>query len=93
MINISSASAWWVSYPGLSTSRFAYNIAKESLSNFGKHTNRITVDDGSKGTLTTIEPGRFQSKMSHFQGQDVENIVDCVELAMTKKLQHISCVR
>lgn len=93
VINISSASAWWVSYPGLSTTRFSYNIAKESLSNFGQHINRITINDSSKGSLTTIEPGRFQSKMSNWQGQDIENIVDCVALAMTKKLQHISCIK
>jgi hypothetical protein len=93
VINISSASAWWVSYPGLSLERFSYNIAKESLSNFGKHMNRITIDDCTKGSLTTIEPGMFQSKMSNFRGQDIQNIVDCIELAMSKKLQHMARIK
>lgn len=93
VINISSASAWWVSYPGLDFSRFSYNLAKESLSSFGKHVNRITIDDTSKGCLTTIEPGAFLSRMSKFKGQNINNVVSCVELAIEKKLQHISCIK
>lgn len=92
VINISSASAWWPSYPGLDFARFSYNLAKESLSNFGRHVNRITVDDNTKGLLTTIEPGVFKSKMSGFRGQEVDHIADCVQLAMDKKLQHISAI-
>ena len=91
VINISSASAWWPSYPNLNFERFSYNLAKESLSNFGIYANRIIIEKSNK--LTTIEPGRFLSNMNNDAGIDIEKIVDCIQMAMTHKLQQVSLIK
>lgn len=93
IINISSASAWWPSYPDLNFDRFTYNMGKESLSQFGKHLNRIVIDQEKSVTVSTIEPGLFQSRMSRHQGMDIGLIVDCVKHVIDHKAQHISLVR
>jgi len=93
VVNISSASAWWPSYPGLDPRRFSYNFAKESLSNWGRHINRITIDSPSKALVTTVEPGRFKTRMSGWTGQEVSAIVDSVVLAVERRLQQVSCIR
>ena len=93
IINISSASAWWPSYPGMALQSFSYKMAKESLSQFGRHINRINVDDPSKALVSTIEPGRFKTPMSNFTGREVQDVVDCVELVIARRIQHISCVK
>jgi hypothetical protein len=92
IINISSASAWWPSYPGLDFKRFSYNVAKESLSQVGKHLNRIVVDDPDK-LVTTVEPGKFVSKMSQYQGQHIEKIVNCIISTIDNKSHHISLIK
>jgi len=92
IINISSASAWWPSHPGLDFKRFSYNISKESLSNLGKHLNRIVIDDPNK-QITTVEPGKFISKMSHHQGQDIQDIVNCILMSIDNKIHHISLIK
>ena len=92
IINIGSASAWWPSYPGLAMDRFSYNLAKESLNNFGQHVNRIYVN--SNRCLTTIEPGRFASKMSNYEtGLEIQDIVNCVKMAMDHRMQQISLIK
>jgi NAD(P)-dependent dehydrogenase (short-subunit alcohol dehydrogenase family) len=93
IINISSASAWWVSYPDLALDRFSYNIAKESLSNFGQHINRIIVNQDRNVVVTTIEPGKFQSAMSNYTGQDIARIVDSVEYAVQTRPQQLSVIK
>ena len=93
IINISSASAWWPSFPGMDLAQFSYKAAKESLSQFGRHMNRITIDDDSKALVSTVEPGRFQSPMSNWTGREISDIVDCVQLVIDRRLQHISLVK
>lgn len=90
IINISSSSAWWPSFPGLDFKNFSYKIAKESLSQFGRHINRIIVNDQNGVVVSTIEPGRFISPMSGYTGRDIEDIVSCVALVMEKRFHHLS---
>jgi hypothetical protein len=92
VINVSSASAWWPSYPELDLKRFSYNIAKKSLSDLGQNLNRIVIDHPNK-IITTVEPGKFISKMSGYQGQDIEKIVNCILMAIDSKVHHISLVK
>lgn len=68
IINISSTSTYWPSYPGIDTGRLCYNVSKESLSMFGRHFNRAIVDHDHKPTVTTIELGKFNSKFNDFSG-------------------------
>ena len=93
IINISSMSSWWPSYPGISDSRLYYGLGKSNLSDFGKHFNRSTVDDKKPVIVTTIEPGRFQSKMSNNTGMNVDQIVDLVEFAISSGTNHISLIK
>jgi short-subunit dehydrogenase len=93
IINISSASAWWISYPDMNLNRFVYNTSKSALSEFNKNFNRVIVDSEKNITITTIEPGAFKSKMSGNKGMTIDKIVNLVRYAIDGKLQHISLVR
>ena len=93
IINISSASAWWPSYPGMHHSRFCYSVSKYTLSEFGKHFNRVTIDNDKNVTVTTIEPGAFKSKMSKQTGFDIGRVVDAIDIVMKTKSQHFSLIK
>jgi short-subunit dehydrogenase len=88
IINISSTSTYWPSYPGITSGRLCYNISKESLSAFGKHVNRAVVDQKNKPIISTIELGKFNSKFNNFSGgmslSKVANIVkSCIDNPVT----------
>lgn len=88
IINISSTSTYWPSYPGINSGRLCYNISKESLSAFGRHFNRATIDNKNKPMISTIELGKFDSKFNNFSGgmtvDRVANIVkDCIDNPVT----------
>lgn len=93
IINISSASSWWSSYPGISKSKFWYGVSKLGLSEFGRQYNRMAIDDSKNVTISTVEPGKFQSTMSNFTGLDIENIVELVLFCIKTKCQHVSLVK
>jgi hypothetical protein len=82
IINISSASTHWVSFPGIDTGRLFYSVSKECVTNFGKHYNRKTQDN-RKNTVSTIEVPRFASKFNNYTSgieheKVVQSIVDCI---------------
>lgn len=80
LINISSASALWPSYPGIDHSRLCYNISKESLSQFGRHLNRAVVDSPKPVTISTLEIGKFASRLNNYQdgGIPIERVVSSI---------------
>lgn len=83
IINISSTSALWTSYPNIDTNRFVYNISKENLSTFGRHFNRKIVDDNKNVIVSTAEIGKFPSKFNNYQsgtniGTVAEVIIDLI---------------
>ena len=93
IINISSASAWWPSYPGITPNRFFYGISKLSLSEFGRQFNRSIIDDQKAVTVTTIEPGKFISPMSNYTGLEVDKIVDTIKAVIDSRYHHVSIVK
>ena len=93
IINISSASAWWPSHPGLSLTRFTYNISKESFSKFSQHINRVYVNDNRDLVITNVEPGAFQSSMSNYSGMEIDKIVNIVKFAIEQKVQQVSLIK
>ena len=93
IINISSASTHWVSFPGISTGRLFYNLSKECVSNFGKHYNRKIIDD-SRNTVSTIEIPRFASKFNNFQsGIDINKILNAVKSCIDNKNSHLTILK
>ena len=68
IVNISSASALWASYPDIGQTRLCYNISKEAVSNFGRHFNRAIVDQSKSVAITTIEIGKFNSRINNYSG-------------------------
>jgi len=83
IINISSTSTYWVSYPNISNQRLCYNISKEALSQFGRHFNRKIVDDNRPVTVSTVELGSFPSRFNGHQGtMSIEKaaaaVCDCI---------------
>jgi hypothetical protein len=93
IINISSTSSWWPSYPGISDSSLYYGISKLNLSEFGKHFNRSIVDSTKPVVVTTIEPGRFKSPMSGHAGMEIDRIVELVEYALRSQINYISLIK
>ena len=93
IINISSTSTYWVSYPDIEDSRLAYNLSKEALSLFGKHMNRKIVDS-NKNTVTTIEPGKFNSKMNGYTGgMPIEHVANWIKKIIDDPVTHISIIK
>jgi len=93
IINISSTSAWWPSYPGIDDNRFFYNLSKFSLSEFGRQYNRKVVDESKNVVVTTIEIGKFQSPMSNFTGISIDKVVELVKTAIDQKCNWLSAIR
>jgi short-subunit dehydrogenase len=94
IINISSASALWPSFPGINSERLCYNISKESLSMFGRHFNRKIVDDGKPIVITTVELGKFPSKFNDFQdGMSVNTAVSVIESVIATPSQQITVIK
>lgn len=95
IINISSASAFWVSYPGIDTTRLCYNLSKEALSIFGNHVNRQIIDNTKNVTITTIEPGKFSSKFNKYtQGKiAIDKIAEIVKYAIDNSITNISIIK
>lgn len=94
IINISSASALWPSFPGITDQRLCYNISKESLSIFGRHFNRKIIDKPGDVTVTTVELGKFPSKFNNFQsGMELAKAVSAVESAIACPVQQLTIVR
>lgn len=94
LINISSASTLWVSYPGIDTGRLCYNISKENLSQFGKHFNRKIVDENKSLVLSTLEVGKFPSRFNNNQpGMPVNKIVNLVDDIIQNPAQQVTVIR
>jgi len=91
IINISSASTHWVSYPDINTSRLCYNISKESLTNFGSHMIRKTANN-LDFKITTIEPGKFSSKMNnHTPGAlTAAKVAEIIKFTIQSSISRIS---
>lgn len=93
IINVSSTSALWVSYPDIDSGRLVYNISKESLSTFGRHFNRKIVDDSKNVIVTTAEIGRFPSKFNNYQpGTDITKMATVITNLIEQPCQQITVI-
>jgi len=95
IINISSAATFWVSYPGIDTTRLCYNLSKEALSTFGNHVNRQIIDDTKNVTITTIEPGKFSSKFNKYTQSKIviDKIAETIKYAINNSITNISIIK
>ena len=94
IVNISSTSTLWTSYPGIDTGRFCYNISKEHLSNFGRHFNRKIVDEPKSVVVSTVEIGKFASKFNNFQtGLDIAKVVAVIDDIVKQPAQQITIIK
>jgi short-subunit dehydrogenase len=96
IINVSSASTFWPSYPGIDNKRLCYNISKESLTMFGKHMNRKIINDVEKQiTLSTIEPGSFSSKFNNFSpgNTTIEKVALLIKQVIEHPVQQVSLIK
>tara|TARA_R100001163_G_C5034122_1_gene173694 strand:+ start:200 stop:745 length:546 start_codon:yes stop_codon:yes gene_type:complete len=93
IINFSSTSSYWSSYPGIKSNRFFYNLSKDCLSNFGKLYNRKIVDEG-RNVVTTFEVGKFDSKMHNWSGgMTTQKVVDAVKDCIEKRYTQVALIR
>lgn len=85
-ILISSHAANWTSWPGIDIQRLVYNNAKHAVSNF-----LLGLDQGKfSSKFCVIEPAKFESKMSNYQGQSIEMVVNAIDMAIDNDLKSIS---
>jgi NAD(P)-dependent dehydrogenase (short-subunit alcohol dehydrogenase family) len=90
IINISSASTHWVSFPDIHTGRLFYSMSKECVSNFGKHYNR-KINDSRKNTVSTIEIPRFASKFNDYNpGIEHYKIVQAIKNCIDNKYTSVT---
>jgi len=94
IINVSSASTFWPSWPNISDGRLCYNISKESLSTFGKHFNRKIIDNVDKKTkVSTVELGKFNSKFNNFSGgMNIDKAASIIKFCVDHPMELISCL-
>ena len=93
IINFSSASTYWSSYPGIEDSKFFYNLSKTCLSTFGKLYNRKIVDE-ARNVVTTFEVGKFNSKMNNWSGgMPIKRVVNTVKDCIDKRYTQIALIR
>jgi short-subunit dehydrogenase len=94
IINISSTATYWVSYPNIPTDRFVYNLSKEALSEFGKHMNRKICDDNKNIIVTTIEPGKFNSKFNNYSGgMPITKVANMIKNVIDNPVTHLSVIK
>ena len=94
IINISSASTLWVSYPDIPTGRFCYNLSKDALSNFGRHFNRKIVDHSKNIVVSTIEVGKFPSKFNSYQsGMSIDYVAQQIVDLVNNPKQQVTIVK
>ena len=95
IINISSTSTYWTSWPGISDGRFFYNLSKEALSQFGKNFNRKIVDTVDKSvTVSTIELGAFKSKFNNYkESMSIEKVANLVIQCIQNPVTTIACIK
>ena len=94
IINISSTSTYWVSYPGITDGRLCYNLSKQAVSQFGREFNRKIVDQNST-TVSTIELGKFASKFNYDStgGMSLEQAACTVISCVNNPVTNISKIR
>lgn len=81
-IQIGSHSAMWASWPGVKIDRLCYNVSKQcmqsaitGLSHSGK-TNML---------LTIINPSKFKSDMSNWDGYEVTAVIEYIDFVINSK--------
>lgn len=94
IVNVSSASTYWPSHPGINSSRMCYNISKESLTNFGKHMARKTIDE-PEFIISTVEPGSFPSQMNEFAPGKLSSIevANIIKHTVDAQITHVSIIK
>ena len=94
IINVSSATTLWVSYPEIKTGRLVYNISKESLSSFGRHFNRKIIDNTKDVYVSTVEIGRFASKFNNYKpGMDILKAAGHIVSLIDNPVQQITIAK
>jgi short-subunit dehydrogenase len=86
IIVISSNGANWTSWPEISQSRLVYNTSKQAISKFVAGIEHAE----NSGKYIIIEPSKFQSKMSQYQGSDIAHVVNAIEYALANSVTKIT---
>ena len=78
VIVVSSNAGNWTSWPDIDLIRLSYNNTKNAISNFVHGVKQKNY----KGKYSVIEPSKFKSSMSNFQGHDIDTIVNVLEFML-----------
>ena len=94
IINVSSASALWVSYPDINSEKLFYSFSKECLSQFGRHWNRKIIESTKPVRVCTLEIGSFPSNFNGYaSGMNLDKIKNSVKSLIDNPLQHMTIVK
>lgn len=83
VIAIGSHAAMWTSWPGIDLNRLSYNVSKECLQSFIVG---LAQGNGTELTLSILNPSRFQSKISDYNGYPVDYVVESIQTIITSKV-------
>lgn len=78
VVVVSSNAGNWTSWPDITIPRIVYNNSKHAISNFIYGIKQKNY----KGKYSVIEPSKFKSTMSNFQGHNIDVITDALDVVI-----------
>lgn len=76
IVVVSSLAARWTAWPDISPERISYNVAKSALS---EHMAALSHSGKFSSRISVLEPGRFQSPMSNYDGIDIKELSQMID--------------
>jgi NAD(P)-dependent dehydrogenase (short-subunit alcohol dehydrogenase family) len=83
IIVVSSHGSSWYSWPEIPTSRLNYNVTKLALNNF---LTGLTQQGGTTNKITVVEPARFKTHLSNYQGAKVATVAQQLHDVLTNPM-------
>lgn len=78
-IQIGSHSAMWTSWPGIDINRLIYSVSKNCIQSA---ITGLSHSGTTKMSLTIINPSKFKSKMSNWDGYDVDVVIEYINFVI-----------
>ncbi len=75
-IYVGSYGSLWTSWPGINLKRLTYNISKLAANKF---MNAVTHSNIGDMSISVLNPSKFKSKMSNFEGMEVEQVAEILK--------------
>jgi NAD(P)-dependent dehydrogenase (short-subunit alcohol dehydrogenase family) len=81
-VQIGSHSAMWSSWPGVEVNRLCYNVSKQCLQSA---VTGLSHSGKTNMLLTIINPSKFKSAMSNWDGHEVTAVIEYINFVIASK--------